>query len=703
MKRRDFIHNLSHAVALPALFSSSPLYQLMQDKKSTLSNTINAGNILIMVVLDGGNDGLNTIIPLDRMSQLNSIRPNVVMPEGKLLKINKSQLALHPSLTGFEELIKQDRFKIIQSVGYPRPNYSHFRSMDIWQSGSDSQEFLNSGWLARYLESKHADFPTTYPSEEYPDPLALEIGWGSSLMFTGERSFTSVVSSNPTNFYQIVNEFDHDYPSTPVGEKLKYLQLIAKQANQYGYRLQSTYNQGKNFDELFPNTNLARQFKNIATLISGGCNTRIYRVSIGGFDTHGDQVDRSDKTRGTHAEILKELDGAVYAFMQAMDEIKASDRITGMIFSEFGRTVHSNGTYGTDHGNVSPVMFFGNKLDTSISGANPFVPYKENASNQYELEMQFEFRQIYASILYQWLGSTEENSEKILYGRFDQLQIIKKSLVDTDEDGVPNEYDECNDTKLGTVIGLDGCDLPTPPKNNLRIINKGMSCKGEVNGSISMDVISNKYTYLLTISGSNNYAKNFQINPGDADLLISDLPLGNYRIISKIVEFPEFQEIFEVRITEPDNLLVTSSVNESQKTMNMFVNGADNYTVQINSLELNLTGVNNTIPLPTGLVNVKVSTPYPCQGIYQKTFFISENVQLFPNPTIGPLTVYIDGKDEEVEFKILDMNGRELSKSLENIPLNRLIEKNVEPYSPGSYFVEIRGTTTHKTLKFIKR
>lgn len=701
MKRRDFIHSLSHAVALPALFSSNPVFELMRDKSSMLSNTANSGNILIMVVLEGGNDGLNTVIPLNKFAQLNSIRPNVVLPENKVINLNKNSLGLHPALDGLAELNKQDRLKIIQSVGYKNPNYSHFRSMDIIQSGSNAKEFVNSGWLARYLESKHTDFPTTYPSKEYPDPLAIEMSWSSSLMFTGERSFTSVVTSDPKNFYSIISDFKNQYPSTPVGEKLTYLQLIAKQSNEYGYRLQSTYNMGANFDDIFPNSNLSNQFKNIAKLISGGCNTRIYRVSLGGFDTHGDQVDKGDHSIGNHAQILKELGDSIFSFMKAMDRIKASDRITGMIFSEFGRTVHSNGTYGTDHGTVSPVLFFGNKLDTSVAGTNPDLPFQ--VENQYEMDLQFEFRQIYSSVLYQWLGSSEDTNQKILYGEFDQIQIINKSLVDTDEDGVPNEKDLCDSTPLGTLVDLDGCEFSLPPENNIRILSKGMSCKGEINGSISLEVNSKNYTYQIQVNGPDNFNQNYTILPNESGLLIENLALGDYKITCEINDFPAYQEIFDTTITEPNDLLVTTSISEVDKMLNIIVTGADKFTVSINDKTYEMEGISNNIKLPAGLVKIKIASAYPCQGIYEKEYFLSEGVKIFPNPSEGPVYISIDGKDSRVELNVIDETGRIQQSSMEEVPSNRLIEKNYQGLSSGAYLIMITGETTRKTVKFIKK
>lgn len=188
---------------------------------SMLNNTLVEGNILIMVLLNGGNDGLNTVIPLNMMSQLNKVRPKVVMPENKLLSLNKSDLALHPSLIGLQNLSKENRLKIVQSVGYTNPNYSHFRSMDIIQSGALSSEFLGSGWIGRYLEKKHTGYPDAYPTSQFPHPLAVEIGWNSSLMFTGQKSFTSVVASNPENFYEIIGDFEQTYPSSPFWRKIK--------------------------------------------------------------------------------------------------------------------------------------------------------------------------------------------------------------------------------------------------------------------------------------------------------------------------------------------------------------------------------------------------------------------------------------------------------------------------------------------------
>ena len=210
MERRHFLHNLAHAAAVPTIFSSLAFNSLDFSSNSNLSNTIENGKIIVIIKMDGGNDGLNTVIPLDQMSNLSKARPRVILPENKIVSLNTNDLGLHPSLSDFKSLFNEDRLKIIQNVGYPNPDFSHFRSMDIWQSASDSDEYLNSGWMARYIENKHPAYPEAYPSDAYPHPLAVELGWQSSLLFTGQKSLTSFQARNPTNFLEIINEFDNE-------------------------------------------------------------------------------------------------------------------------------------------------------------------------------------------------------------------------------------------------------------------------------------------------------------------------------------------------------------------------------------------------------------------------------------------------------------------------------------------------------------
>ena len=689
---------MTHAAALPAMFSSFPLESLGLGLQSQLSQTVAEGNILVIIVLSGGNDGLNTVIPLNMLSRLNSIRSTVMLPENKILSLDGTELGLHPSLKGFQSLHKENRLKIVQSVAYPEPSYSHFRSMDIWDSASDAQNYENSGWAARYLEAKHPNFPEAYPTALFPHPLSMEIGWNSSLMFTGKRSFTSVVASNPDSFYEIINEFDNIYPSTPIGEKLKYLQLMAKQSNAYGKVLKEQFNKGT--DYTFPRSNLADQLKIVSRLISGGLQTRIYKVQIGGFDTHSAQVDPSDKTQGMHASILKELDEAVTAFMKSLDQMGKSDRVLGMCVSEFGRTVHSNGTNGTDHGTVSPMILFGNKVDPKVLGKNPIIPDKTNYS--YEMEMQYDFRQVYASVMNQWMGGTKTFTKEILFNDFAQIPIIQSAYIDSDEDGVPDVFDKCNDTPLGAIVDIHGCEIFTLPANNFKVEVLASTCVGANNGVLKFTVLNTNYAYLLTIKGPNKYEKQVNIPKGISNSILNGLVLGEYNLVFSVENVKVYQQAFDIKITEPAALVVQSTINQANQSMSITLGGATSYWVKINEASFKVTEAQWTTSLPTGFVKLQVSTDLNCQGIYQKEFFISEKVDAFPNPTHGPVQINVHGTDGQVNVSILNSAGVNLSNSIYMVPSSRLVSLNLTDLFAGLYFIRVQGETVDQTLKIVR-
>lgn len=698
MKRRTFIHQLTHAAAMPALFTSLGINPLKLSSYSLLSNTLQEGNILIILLLNGGNDGLNMVIPLNMMSNLNSVRPHVVMPENKIISLGTNDIGIHPSMPFFKSLHDEKRLKIVHSVGYQDPSYSHFRSMDIWQTASDSNQFLNSGWLGRYLENRHSEFPEAYPSEDYPHPLALEMGWNSSLQFTGNRSFTSIVSSNPENFYEIINEFDNQYPSTNVGEKLKYLQLMGKQSNEYGKVLRDSYNAGNLSGIEFPRSNLADQFKIIAKLISGGLNTRIYKVEIGGFDTHGSQVDTDDHTKGEHATLLGQINDAVQAFMQVMDAQKKSDRILGMTLTEFGRTVHSNGTNGTDHGTVAPMLFFGNKLDTNVLGTNPVIP--NSIDGQFDLERQFDFRQMYQAVIKQWLGGSSTTSTEVLFKDFEKVQIINEQLVDSDGDGVGDLYDLCNDTALGTIVDHNGCELFNLPANNYQIQTKSLSCIDSNNGVISIRAVDTTYQYEVAVSVLD---KIFTLNQeNEHQITISDLAVGTYHISITIPEQPNYNQIFDLSIGEPAPLSAAALVDLTAKTATLHLSGSEQYTVTLNGSSQEIYSQEIKLELSSGVNRLQVHTPLSCQGVFEKEVFVSEKVVFYPNPIRDELYLLLPGSDSSTRVTIYNEQGIELIDKKLSIPLSRTLKLSTETFTKGLYIVRAKGKTIDKTFKIIK-
>ena len=438
MKRRDFLHNLSHLGAASLFASDLAFGSNLYNPNSYLSNTLSSGKVLVLVKLNGGNDGLNTVVPLNQMSNLNNARPHVVLPDNKIINLGEKDLGLHPDLSGFKSLFDEKRLKIIQNVGYETQDFSHFRSMDIWESSSDYNKFVTSGWIGRYLEHNHPNFPAEYPNNDFPDPLSIELS-SPSLLLTAKNSFTSFVARDPQSFQEIIADFDNVYDTSSFnGAKLDYIQLVGKQSNLYGAKVKEAYEAGIcNFE--FRPSDLGFQFEKVTKLISGGLNTRIYLVELGGFDTHDTQVDQSDHSKGAHSILLKTLNDAVLTFMQNMDDVGKSDDVLVMTYSEFGRTIVSNGSMGTDHGTAAPLFVFGNKVDSTILGNNPVIP--SNTQWQDNLATEFDFRQVYSSIMNQWLTVNPTTEEEVLFKKFDQLPIIQGKYIDTDGDGVSDDRD----------------------------------------------------------------------------------------------------------------------------------------------------------------------------------------------------------------------------------------------------------------------
>jgi len=698
MDRRKFLHRLSHAAAAPSLFSSFAFDNLSFSKDSELTNTINKGKILIIINMNGGNDGLNTLIPLDQYSNLNSVRPHVIIPENKIISLEKNDLGLHPSLTDMKTLFREERFKIIQSVGYPKSNFSHFRSMDIWLSGSGNEQFLYSGWLARYLEKEHTKFPYDYPNNQFPHPLAIEIASSSSLLFTGEKAFTSFVTEDPYDFFSLDEIMQNQYSEDLKGSKLSYLQLMSNQSQNYGNTIREISNKGSIKHE-FPRSHLGSQFSKVNLLITGGANTRIYYLNYGGFDTHGKQVDPSDKTRGAHSSLLKELNDCISTLYRNLDETGDSDRILGMTISEFGRTIHSNATDGTDHGSTAPMFLFGNKIDPTILGYNPVVP-SEIKDSQHELDLQFDYRDVFSSVIDQWLGG-KTTSKDVFGEKFDQLPIIQRKYIDTDGDGVSDERDLCNATPLGAMVNTDGCEIFSLPADTYSIQTNGVSCSGKTNGVITISISNTEYTYNLSIpetEGSYSLTTENQ-----HQLVIEELKIGSYTLNFTVEGQEGYLQTFEIGITEPPALSAKSSVNQKGKTMTVNLSGSDLYYAEVNGERRSYKLDNFTLQLRPGMNTVKISTPQDCQGVHVEQVFISEQIKHYPNPVQGELNLVIPGEDRETTITIYSRSGSMIKRYQRQIPFSRIVTLNTTELRTDVYVIKVNGQTVEQTFKIIKR
>ena len=345
MKRREFIQkSIPAAITLPSLingltvkaFTSHHLFSALLPPNDT-------DKVLVMIQLNGGNDGLNTVVPIEYYSAYYNARSNLAIPQNNLLSLNgQAGTGLHPAMTGIQSLYNSGKMNIVQGVSYPNPNFSHFRATDIWMSASDSDENIPSGWAGRYLDTQFPGYPNNYPNSSMPDPLAIQIGSLTSLVTQGPSVNMGLSISDPSSFYNLVNGIEDPAPSTPAGRELVYIRNVARQSNQYADAITDAYN---NFTQqgTYPNTNLAGQLKIVARLIKGGLKTRIYMVNIGGFDTHSQQANIGDTTTGTHANLLSQLSDAMKAFQDDLQFLGIEDRVLGMTFSEFGRRIKSNG------------------------------------------------------------------------------------------------------------------------------------------------------------------------------------------------------------------------------------------------------------------------------------------------------------------------------------------------------------------------
>jgi uncharacterized protein (DUF1501 family) len=697
MERRHFLHNLAHVAAAPTIFSSLAFNTLDFSSNSFLCNTIEDGKVIVIIRMDGGNDGLNTVIPLDQMSNLSKARPHVILPESKIISLGSNDLGLHPSLSDFKTLFDEDRLKIIQNVGYPNPDFSHFRSMDIWQSASDSNQYLTSGWMARYIEEQHPSYPEAYPSNAYPHPLAVEMGWQSSLLFTGQKSFTSFLARNPTNFQEIINEFDNEYPSDNKGNKLKYLQLIAKQSNIYSKIIKEKYENGKN-EVPYGNSNLERQLEIVSQLISGGLKSRIYFVEFGGFDTHDTQVDSADRTKGNHAVLLKELNDAVTTFTKNLDASGYSDNVLTMTFSEFGRTIVSNGSNGTDHGTAAPMFIFGNKVDASVLGSNPKIP--TNITWQDNLESEFDFRQVYTSLINQWMGGGPTTAKDVLFKDFDELQIVGKQYIDTDNDGVMDINDNCPNTPEGSVVDLNGCVIFTLAANNYSVKSVSASCIGSNNGKIEVSAEDTSYTYQVNISGIDTTDSLSADN--SHSLVIEDLEVGVYTINFTIDSQEGYIQSFETTITEPAPLQGKAQVDYFSKTAKLRLSGSKVYYIEVNGQMMASNSNDFSAPLKPGKNVIKVTTPLDCQGVYEEVLFMSEKLRYFPNPVQNELNITVPGIDNEINIEIFSDGGTNLYRRKHSINGSRTIQLPMSRFKAGLYIVTASGKTVKESFKIIK-
>lgn len=400
--RREFIKGATAGIGLLAFGSVAPRF-LAQSALAGQPTPEADRSILVLIQLGGGNDGLNTLVPFEDANYYR-LRPTIGIRKPDTIRLTDT-IGLHPSCRPFERLFKDGQLSIVQNVGYPNPNRSHFRSMEIWETASDANEYVSTGWLGRYFDSccpvSSPDTPTAVSvGDEMPDAFLAEsdlnlfcLADARGRAAPGSNALLDALRKLPASHDGNASFLQHTIMNTLVTEQRIVERIRA-------YRALAAY----------PESNLARSLKSVAALISSGNSTRVYYVSHTGFDTHAGQLDR-------HGPLLEELATSMAAFQQDLTAHGLQDQVLTMTFSEFGRRPSENRSGGTDHGTAAPLFVMGSRTKGGILGTAPSLALKPNQ----DLAFSTDFRGVYATVIDKWLNG---DSAKALGDRFDHTDFV---------------------------------------------------------------------------------------------------------------------------------------------------------------------------------------------------------------------------------------------------------------------------------------
>lgn len=430
-----FLHNAMMSIANPA---DIPLTQQPSGKD---------GKILVVVQLSGGNDGLNTVVPFAD-DAYHRARASLAIAKDKVLKIS-DYLGLHPNLAPVKALYDDGQLAIVQGVGYPNPNRSHFRSMDIWHSARPESEIVTSGWLGRYFDNTCSGCdPHVGVSFGETSPLAMQGERIRPLSFDKPDSYR--YAGSDVERYKRLNSLDVTLATRPAvstmqpaapeaparreaspshraragrgatpmpaeqqvaGSTLEFLTRTAMDAQLSSDQILRITREHNPAGISYPGGNFGQGLRTIAAMIRGGLPTRVYYVSLGGFDTHAAQA-------GRHDQLMQQFAQGVGAFWADLKQQKNDQRVLMMTFSEFGRRVAVNASGGTDHGAAAPVLLMGPAIKTGIVGRHPSLTDLDAG----DLKFGIDFRSVYATLIENWLDAP---SKPILGQQFKTLGVLR--------------------------------------------------------------------------------------------------------------------------------------------------------------------------------------------------------------------------------------------------------------------------------------
>ncbi|MBX2821601.1 MAG: DUF1501 domain-containing protein, partial [Rhodothermaceae bacterium] len=443
--RRAFLRTLGFgAAASTFMMGGTPINAIGSSAMLAPLLGTETDRILVLIQLDGGNDGLNTVVPITNDTYYR-LRPNLAVPQDQTFRLSDN-LGMHVALNNWQPHYDSGNLAVVQGVGYANPNLSHFRSTDIWMSASDANTFDRTGWSGRFLEQTNPNFFNEPPV----DPLAVQLG-GSSFMFSGREYDMGMTISSNELFKRIEDQgqvFSMDgIPQTTFGEEMRFVRQIVNNSFRYASSIQRASENASNAAD-YPDGQLSENLSNVARLIKGGLNTRIYLVSLGGFDTHAYQMYE-------HEYLLGHLGQAVDAFMQDLGATGMQDQVLTITFSEFGRTMWENGSYGTDHSTAAPMFLMGSAVNGGLFGSMQDLENTDENGDPYNT---VDFRSVYASVLKDWFCLDEAALQTVMGGSFETMNLI----------GGSNPVSVDRETPVAS-FALDG-NYPNPFRGQTRIL-----------------------------------------------------------------------------------------------------------------------------------------------------------------------------------------------------------------------------------------
>jgi uncharacterized protein (DUF1501 family) len=427
MNRRSFLKTSAAGAAIAPIMLGGVRASARTSLAALAQMPEGSDRILVIIQLFGGNDGLNTVLPMHDEDEYKRLRPRLAIEKKDAWNYQEA-VYLHPALAsgskgGIGRLLENGSLAIIQGVGYDNPNLSHFRSTDIWLSGindSNPDVRLDTGWVGRFLERRYPDFPQSLPEH----PLAVQMG-GFSLTLLSSKGRMGIEVTDPAQQKSLTPQLDAlDAQSAGTAYEFEYAFVadIANRSNRYAAAVRDAYASGKaRLKGQYANDGFASQMASVAALIAGGLRSNVYVVSMGGFDTHFTQ--QVDPASGAHPMLLGRLADAVGQFMYDMTQLGEADRVIGMTVSEFGRRPEENGSFGTDHGAASVQFVFGPQVNSGVFGLPADL---RNLNENGDLVYQVDYREVYAEVLTDWFGMTTDDMRQVLQAEsISPIDVIK--------------------------------------------------------------------------------------------------------------------------------------------------------------------------------------------------------------------------------------------------------------------------------------